>query len=149
MTGFINSSFTDSSAIAYLPTSQITRTRSILVLVLFRTLLALYSQLNSQSKSHSDWWSVSQSVLVSSPSWGSWADISSCLTVTVVFIWCALSDDRTGLSVVRDRDIFAVISQLSVCTIYTYILHVIGSTYIQYEQGLGQSGSIEQTMPYF
>jgi hypothetical protein len=55
----------------------------------------------SKSKSHCDWQSVSQSVLVSSPIWGSWPDIYYCLTVTVVSMWGALSDERTGLSFVR------------------------------------------------
>jgi hypothetical protein len=35
---------------------------------------------------------------VSSPIWGSWPDIYCCLTVTVLFLWGALSDERTGLS---------------------------------------------------
>jgi hypothetical protein len=42
---------------------------------------------------------VIQSVsLVSSPIWGSWPDIYYSLTVTVLFLWGALSDDRTVLS---------------------------------------------------
>jgi hypothetical protein len=40
---------------------------------------------------------VSQSVLVSSPIWGSLPDIYYCLTVTVLLLWGALSDERTGL----------------------------------------------------
>jgi hypothetical protein len=32
--------------------------------------------------------------------WGSWPDIYYCLTVTVLFLWEALSDERTGLSFV-------------------------------------------------
>jgi hypothetical protein len=47
----------------------------------------------SKSKSHCDWWSVSQSVFVSSPAWGSWSDIYYCLTITVLLLWGALSDD--------------------------------------------------------
>jgi hypothetical protein len=35
---------------------------------------------------------------VSSPIWGSWPDIYYCLTVTVLFLWGALSDERAGLS---------------------------------------------------
>jgi hypothetical protein len=35
---------------------------------------------------------------MSSPIWGSWPDIYYCLTVTVLFLWVALSDERTGLS---------------------------------------------------
>jgi hypothetical protein len=37
-----------------------------------------------ESESHCDWRSVSLSVLVSSPVWGSWPDINYCLTVTVL-----------------------------------------------------------------
>jgi hypothetical protein len=54
-----------------------------------------------RSKLYYDWRSVSQPVLVSSPIWGSWPDIYYCLTVTVLFLWGALSDGRTGLSFVR------------------------------------------------
>jgi hypothetical protein len=52
------------------------------------------------SKSHCDWRSVDQQVLVSNPIWGSWPDIYYSLTVTVLFLWDVLSDDRTGLSFV-------------------------------------------------
>jgi hypothetical protein len=45
-----------------------------------------------------DWRSVSQQVLVSSPIWGSGLDIYYCSTVTVLFFWCTLSDQRTDLS---------------------------------------------------
>jgi hypothetical protein len=38
----------------------------------------------SESESHCDWRSVSLSTLVSSPVWGSWPDISYCLTVTLL-----------------------------------------------------------------
>jgi hypothetical protein len=51
-----------------------------------------------QSHIATDGQSVSQSVFVSSPIWGSWPDIYYCLTVTVLFLWSALSDERTGLS---------------------------------------------------
>jgi hypothetical protein len=34
------------------------------------------------------------------PIWSSWPDIYYCLTVTVLFLWGALSDERTGLSFV-------------------------------------------------
>jgi hypothetical protein len=40
--------------------------------------------------------SVSQSVFVSSTVWDSWPDIYYCLTVTVLFLWGALSDERMG-----------------------------------------------------
>jgi hypothetical protein len=52
----------------------------------------------SKSKSHCDWRSVSLSVLVSSPR----PDVSSCLKVTVLSMWGALSDERSGLSFVSD-----------------------------------------------
>jgi hypothetical protein len=39
-----------------------------------------------KSKSHCDWRSVSQYVLVSNPIWGLWPDIYYCLTVTVLFL---------------------------------------------------------------
>jgi hypothetical protein len=56
---------------------------------------------------------VSQSVLVSSPVWCSWRDIS------VLSMWGALSDERTGLSFVR-----VIVSSKSIVSIYTY-LHFI------------------------
>jgi hypothetical protein len=37
---------------------------------------------------------------VLSPIWGSWPDIYYCLTITVLFLWGALSDERMGLSFV-------------------------------------------------
>jgi hypothetical protein len=71
-----------------------------------RLSIELQLQLNSksESKSHCYWrlvgrsvsQSVSQSVLVSSPIWGSWPNIYYCLTVTVLLLWGALSDERTG-----------------------------------------------------
>jgi hypothetical protein len=42
--------------------------------------------------------SFSQQDMVSSPIWDSWPDIYYCLTVTVSFLWGALSDEKTGLS---------------------------------------------------
>jgi hypothetical protein len=44
--------------------------------------------------------SVGQSVLVSSPFWGSWPDINYCLTITVMSMSGAPSDKRSGLSFV-------------------------------------------------
>jgi hypothetical protein len=46
-----------------------------------------------KSKSHCDWWSLSQLSLGVEP-----PDIYYCLTVTVLFLWGTLSDERTGLS---------------------------------------------------
>jgi hypothetical protein len=93
------------SAIVNLPTSQITRKCSILVLVLFYTLLFLCSKLDSQSSQ-----SESQSYVTTdgqpaslswnkAPIWGLRPDLDYCLKVAGLLIWGALSDERTGLSV--------------------------------------------------
>jgi hypothetical protein len=58
--------------------------------------------LHSQSRSHVRLTvnqSVSQYVLMSSPLWFSWPDVCYCLTITVVSLWDALSDQRSGLSI--------------------------------------------------
>jgi hypothetical protein len=68
-----------------------------------RTLITNCLRSESESKSHCDWRSVSLSVLVSSPIWGSWPDIY-CLTVRS-FLWGALYDERTGLSFVYAVDL--------------------------------------------
>jgi hypothetical protein len=81
------------SAIANLPTSQITKPRSILVLVLRCT--PMYS---SQSHIATDGQSVSKS-WCRAPS-GAHDQIFISLTVTVLFLWGALSDLRTCLSFV-------------------------------------------------
>jgi hypothetical protein len=52
----------------------------------------------SKSKLCYDWLSVSQYVLMSSPFWFSWPDVCYCLMITVVTLWVALSDERSGLS---------------------------------------------------
>jgi hypothetical protein len=44
---------------------------------------------SQKSKSHCDW---------RSPIWGTWPDIYYSLTFTVLFLWGALSHERTGLS---------------------------------------------------
>jgi hypothetical protein len=54
-----------------------------------------------ESKSHCDWQSVSQYVLVSSPNLGHLTrDFSPLLKVTVLSFWGSLSDERSGLSCV-------------------------------------------------
>jgi hypothetical protein len=59
-----------------------------------------WTELNSKSKSHCDWRSVSQSVSLGvEPPLGLMIRYY-CLTVTVLFLWGALSDERTGLSFV-------------------------------------------------
>jgi hypothetical protein len=40
---------------------------------------------------------VSQYVLVLSPLWNFWPDITSCQNIAVFFLWGTLSDERTGL----------------------------------------------------
>jgi hypothetical protein len=86
------------SAIANLPTSEITRTGSILVLVLCWTLLSLYSQLNSQlSLTLILRPTISRLVLESSTLLGL-TSRSLLLSDSCGFlIWGALSDERTGL----------------------------------------------------
>jgi hypothetical protein len=54
-------------------------------------------EIRSKSKLLYDWRSVSQYVLMSSPLWDLWSDITSCRKVAVLFLWGALSDERTGL----------------------------------------------------
>jgi hypothetical protein len=46
---------------------------------------------------------------MSSPIWGSWPDISYSLTVTVLFSWGALSDERTGLFLYMLLDLASVV----------------------------------------
>jgi hypothetical protein len=55
--------------------------------------------IQSKSKSHCDWRSVSQYVLVSSPVWDFWPEIFF-FKVTVLSFGGALSDERSGLSCV-------------------------------------------------
>jgi hypothetical protein len=55
----------------------------------------LWPVFQSQGHIATDGQSVNQSVLVSSP------NIYYCLTVTVLLLWDALSDEKTGLSFVR------------------------------------------------
>jgi hypothetical protein len=54
-------------------------------------------ELVPQVRSVYDWRSVSQSVLVSNPIWGSWPDINFVKKVTVLSIGGVLSDERSGL----------------------------------------------------
>jgi hypothetical protein len=61
------------------------------------------------------------------PFWGLRPDLYYCQTVAGLLMWGVVSDERMGLSFAR---VTAVISLLSVCTIY--ILHVIRCVYIQY-----------------
>jgi hypothetical protein len=64
------------------------------------SLVTTLTQSESESESRCDRRSVGQSVLVSSPIWGSWPEVKNCLTVRVFLKSCALSDEGSGLSFV-------------------------------------------------
>jgi hypothetical protein len=69
-------------------------------------LVRILNSTASQSHIATDGQSVSQYVLVTSLIWGSWPDIYYCWTVTALFLWGALSDERTGLSFVYASGVF-------------------------------------------
>jgi hypothetical protein len=109
-----------------------------------RTLSIQFSKSkSSQSHIATDGQSVSQSVLVSSPTWGSWPHISFSLTVTVLSLWGALSDERTDLSFVRVI-VSSNKSVVRICIIFTYYyvskcMYVCMYIYTHYIQGLHYS----------
>jgi hypothetical protein len=80
----------------------------------FRALSGAHDQmlitvwLESKSRSHYDRRPVGHWVLVSSPVWGSWPDVNYCLTVTVLSISGAPSDERLGLSFVDWQPAFLI-----------------------------------------
>jgi hypothetical protein len=60
----------------------------------------------SQSlKSHYDQQPVGQSVLVSSPIWCPRLDFCYCMIAAVLVRWCALSEERTGLSLMQSESV--------------------------------------------
>jgi hypothetical protein len=67
----------------------------------------------AKSKSHYNRWSVSKSVLVSSPIWSTRPDFCYCETAAVLLMWGDLSDERTSLS-------FVAVT-ISIMYIYIYI----------------------------
>jgi hypothetical protein len=73
--------------------------------------------LKKKSKSCYDW----RSVLVSSPLWNFWPDIIFCLKVAVLSPWGALSDERSGMSLVSHCQQYLVHCQKFNII---YILHV-------------------------
>jgi hypothetical protein len=92
-----------------------------------------------KSMSLSNWWSVSQSVLVSSPCWDSWPDFNSQVWLLQYKSSCSvLCDERAGLSFVICFDLHQVyiyfyftlykytysIFYNSLCTLYTWLLSV-------------------------
>jgi hypothetical protein len=91
---------------------------------LYSTKLLITDCTHSQSQSHiaTDDQSVSLSVMVSSPVWGSWPDISYCVTVTVLYLggrplW------REDGSVVC-QSVSSIRSIVSMYSYNFYILHV-------------------------
>jgi hypothetical protein len=66
---------------------------------------------SAKVKSRYDWRPVIQYVLILSPFWFSWQDACYCLTVTVVSLWDALSDERSGLSFASQSLQYLVVCQ--------------------------------------
>jgi hypothetical protein len=60
-------------------------------------------------------------------------------------MWGSLSDEKTGLSFTR---VTAVISLLSVCTIYEYILDITNVYIYNIYKASVSPGSVQQIMPY-
>jgi hypothetical protein len=75
----------------------------------------------SKSNSCYDRQSVAHSVLMSTPIWSSWPDFNYCLTVTVLSLWGALSDERTSLVYIQ----LLLVNKTCICTIYTWPLSVL------------------------
>jgi hypothetical protein len=105
--------------------------------------------LSFQSQSHfvTDGQSVSQSlsqswcwVLI----WSSWPGISFCLTVTVLSMWGALSDERMGLSFVSNN-----MSVVRIYNIFTFYMLYMLLTVCIYNicKATVSPGSIQQIMP--
>jgi hypothetical protein len=99
--------------------------------------------LMTKSKSHYSWRSVNQSVLVSSPFWGSWPDftLSQVWLFRSFVSWGAPSDEGAGLSFV-------------LCTIIHIVLLLVTYPigYLQYIQYIYKAsvspGFVKQIMPY-
>jgi hypothetical protein len=87
----------------------------------FKLASTLGLKTRSKSKSCYDWRSVSQYVLVSSPLWNLWPDVTSCLKVAVLSLLGALSDEKSGLSSVSHCH-----QSLADCQTFNiiYIVHV-------------------------
>jgi hypothetical protein len=84
---------------------------------------------------------VNQFVLVSNSIWGLWQDVSCCSTVTVLSMWGAVTNLRTGLSFVRVtvRSNKSFASMHLIFTIYMLLHGITMRVYIQYIQGSSQS----------
>jgi hypothetical protein len=109
-------------------------------------LVPIRSNPTSQSQSHIaiDAQSVSQSVLVSIPIWDPWPDIYYCLTVTVLLLWGALSDERTGLSFVR---VIVCISKSFVRIFTFYMLNMLINVYKIYTGPLSVQAQYSRLCP--
>jgi hypothetical protein len=89
----------------------------------------------SQSESHCDWRSVRLPVLVSSPVWGSWPDISYCVTVTVLSLGARPLWQEDGSVVCQCQS--AGLFQLPVCIIFTfYMFYMVLNVYTIYTRPL-------------
>jgi hypothetical protein len=100
---------------------------------------------NSQSQSHCDWRSVSLSVLVSSPVWGSWPDINYCLTVLVLSLGGRPLWRQDGSVVCQS--VSSIRSTVSMYNFYIlHVSHVIEYIYNKYRASVSP-GSVQQNMP--
>jgi hypothetical protein len=78
---------------------QVREGRHLLWCVPYKELTSLTGQPMSKSKLIYDWWSDSQYVLVSSPPWDLWSDITFCRKVAVWKLWscfCGTPSLMTG-----------------------------------------------------
>jgi hypothetical protein len=91
--------------------------------------LSRSTTVKSKSKSHCDWRSVSQSVLASSPIWGSWPEQLSKLSVIVGFLLYRLESDLMENTSVAHQWIYAnnIEKTASSTVVFTAPLHRNGS----------------------
>jgi hypothetical protein len=90
---------------------------------------------------------VSQCVLVSSPIWGSWPEISYCLTVTVLSLGGHPLWREHGSVVCQSGN--SIRSIVSIYNFYIlHVSHVIVCIYNIYKASVSP-GSVQQIMPYF
>jgi hypothetical protein len=100
-------------------------------------------QSESESELHYNWRSVSQYVLVSSPIWDFWPEIFFFFfKFTVLSFGGALSDERSGLSVVSLLSIQSVVVSVFTYIIYNgiYIICEIGVVLAADSQSTSASG---------
>jgi hypothetical protein len=109
----------------------------------------LWYTAQSESESRCDRRSVGQSVLVSSPIWGSWPEVKYCLTVVVFLKSGAPSDEGSGLSFVIVLQLILVRLQSIVnwWNIYNYCFKWNLCIYNIYKAPVSP-GWEQQIMPY-